>query len=138
MALTKADMKAIQELMAATIAAATGQPAATEPATEPAKRTRAKAATAKAAKPEPVQDGDIGDPALVPVRGPGTTDGDYARVYADRYQGAVRVAVARAFTTDEGEVGWYRRPRQTVYLTTRADVDAMIAALTAARKHLAE
>lgn len=136
MALTKADMKAIQELMAATIAAATAVPAA-EPATATkATRTRATKAATKAA--EPVQDGDIGDPALVPVRGPGTTDGDYARVYADRYQGAVRVAVARAFTTDEGEVGWYRRPRQTVYLTTRADVDAMIAALTAARKHLAE
>ena len=138
MALTKADMKAIQDMMAATIAAATAQPASEPtPTATKATRTRATKAT-KATKAEPVQDGDIGDPALVPVRGPGTTDGDYARVYADRYQGAVRVAVARAFTTDEGEVGWYRRPRQTVYLTTRADVDAMVAALQAARKHLAE
>lgn len=118
-----ADKKLMAEMIAAAVAAATG-------GTTPAASTPAKKGATKAS-PAPT-DGDIGEPALVPL----ANDGDYARIAANRYQGAMRVAVAKAFTNQEGEIAFYRSPRQAVYLTTRDQVDAAIKALQEARKHL--
>ena len=139
MALTAADKKAIAEMMAAAIAAATAVPA-DEPAAPKAtaKRTRAKAAPKAAAAPKAPADGDLHDATLVPLPADDQGRAQYARIVANRYHGAIRVGVAKAYHNTDGELAYYRDARKVAYATTRAECDAIIAALKAARQHLPE